>query len=73
MPLPYIIYMAKIKDNAVLELRELMREKELSAGTMARLIGCDSSQIGRWINGNTRPTLVYQRLIRKGLTRAKAL
>jgi len=50
-----------------------MEEKELSAGTMARLIGCDTSQIGRWIKGKARPTLVYQRLIRKGLNRAKSL
>jgi len=65
--------MEKIKDDIILELKQLMEEKSLSAGTMARLIGCDVAQIGRWIKGKARPTLVYQRLIRKGLNRAKSL
>jgi len=65
--------MKKIKDDVILELKQVMEEKSLSAGTMARLIGCDTSQIGRWIKGKARPTLVYQRLIRKGLNRAKSL
>jgi transcriptional regulator with XRE-family HTH domain len=63
----------KIKDEIVRELKQVMEKKKLSTGTMARLIGCDSSQIGRWIKGKARPTLVYQRLIRKGLNRAKSL
>jgi len=65
--------MKKIKDGIVLELKRIMREKGLSACTMSRLIGCDSSQIGRWIKGEARPTLVYQKLIHKGLKRAKNL
>lgn len=65
--------MKKIKDEIILELTQVMEEKKMSAGTMARLIGCDSSQIGRWTKGKARPTLVYQKLIRKGLNRAKAL
>jgi len=65
--------MKKIKDEIILELIKVMDEKNLSAGTMARLIGCDSSQIGRWVKGKARPTLVYQKLIRKGLNRAKSL
>ena len=64
--------MKKIKDEIILELKQIMDEKSLSAGTMARLIGCDSSQVGRWIKGEARPTLVYQRLIRKGLNKAKS-
>ena len=50
-----------------------MREKGLSACTMARFIECDSSQVGRWVKGQARPSLVYQKLIRKGLNRAKSL
>ena len=65
--------MKKIKDEIIVELKQVMGEKDLSAGTMARLIGCDSSQVGRWINGKARPTLVYQRLIREGLNKAKSL
>lgn len=65
--------MKKIKDEIILELKQIMDEKSLSAGTMARLVGCDTSQIGRWLKGEARPTLVYQKLIRKGLNRAKSL
>ena len=65
--------MKKIKDDIILELKRVMDEKDLSAGTMARLIGCDVAQVGRWIKGMARPTLVYQRLIRKGLNRARSL
>lgn len=65
--------MKKIKDEIILELKKVMEEKKLSAGTVARLIGCDSSMIGRWTKGKARPTLVYQKLIRKGLNRAKSL
>ena len=65
--------MEKIKDEVIQELKQIMEKKKLSAGTMARLIGCDSSQIGRWISGKSRPTLVYQLLIRKGINRAKSL
>jgi len=65
--------MKKIKDEIVLELKKVMKEKSLSACTMAKLIGCDSSQIGRWTKGKARPSLVYQKLIRMGLKRAKTL
>ena len=65
--------MEEIKEKIVIELKAVMDEKSLSAGIMARLIGCDVAQIGRWIKGEARPTLVYQRLIRKGIRRAKKL
>lgn len=65
--------MKKIKDKIVLELKQAMKEKGLSACTMSKLIGCDSSQIGRWIKGEARPTLVYQKLIRMGLNKAEKL
>jgi len=65
--------MKKVKNGIILELKQVMNDKGLSAGTMARLIGCDSSQVGRWIKGEARPTLVYQQLIRKGLNKAKSI
>jgi len=65
--------MKKIKDEIIIELKELMNEKNLSAGMMSRLIGCERSQISRWINGKARPTLIYRKMIRKGITKAKKL
>ena len=55
------------------ELKTTMKEKGFSADTMSKFIGCSSRQVERWIKGDAKPTLVYQRLIRKGIRRVKRL
>jgi len=65
--------MKKIKDKLILELKRIMDEKDLSSSTVARIIGCNQSQIGRWIKGLAKPTPVYRDLIRKGLKRTHNL
>jgi len=59
--------MKKIKDDLVLELKKVMKEKDLSASVVSRFIGCNQAQVGRWVKGQARPTSVYRDLIRKAL------
>jgi len=63
--------MKKIKDPLVLELKKIMAEKDLSAAVMSRFIGCNQSQVGRWVKGLAKPTPVYRDLIRKALKQLK--
>lgn len=55
------------------ELKEVMEEKGFSADTMSKFIGCSARQVGRWLNGEAKPSFVYQKLIKKGIKRVKKL
>ena len=55
------------------ELIAVKKERGFSADTMSKFIGCSSRQVERWIKGDARPTLVYQKLIRNGIRRVKKL
>jgi len=55
------------------ELKTIMRERGFSCDTMARFIGCSGKTVDRWLSGESNPTQVYQRLIRKGIRRVKKL
>jgi len=55
------------------ELKKVMKEKAFSPATMSRFIGCSGKQVERWLSGESKPTLVYRKLIRKGLRRVKKL
>ena len=55
------------------ELEELMKEKGFSAETMAKFIGCSGRQVDRWILRESKPTFVYQKLIRAGIKKVKKL
>ncbi|GAI61409.1 unnamed protein product [marine sediment metagenome] len=59
--------MKKIKDDLVLELKKIMKEKDLSASVVSKFVGCNQAQVGRWVKGQARPTSVYRDLIRKAL------
>ena len=65
--------MKKIKDELIVSLKKAMEVKGLSSSTVARIIGCNQSQVGRWIKGLAKPTPVYRDLIRKGLNRIHKL
>ena len=53
------------------ELKEVMACKALSADAMSKYIGCSARQVARWVSGESKPTRVYQDLIRKGIKRVK--
>ena len=53
------------------DLKDIMKWKGISAEAMSKYIGCSGRQVGRWVSGESRPTRVYQDLIRKGIKRAK--
>ena len=55
------------------DLKEVMKERGFSADTMSKHIGCSARQVARWVSGESKPTYVYQGLIRKGIKRAKNL
>jgi len=55
------------------ELRAVMREKGFSADTMSKFIGCSARQVDRWISGESKPTRVYQMLIKKGIKKVRNL
>lgn len=55
------------------ELKKVMEEKGLSADTMSKFIGCSARQVDRWVKEESKPTPVYQALIKKGIKRAEKL
>jgi len=55
------------------DLKQVMKERGFSADTMSKYIGCSARQVARWVSGESKPTHVYQSLIRKGIKRAKSL
>ena len=55
------------------DLKKVMKWKGISADTMSKYIGCSARQVARWVSGESKPTRVYQVLIRKGIKRAKDL
>ena len=55
------------------ELKKVMEEKGFSADTMSKFIGCSARQVDRWITGESKPTPVYQMLIKKGIKKVKSL
>ena len=57
--------------NIIEDLKEVMVWKGISADAMSKYIGCSARQVARWVSGESKPTCVYQKLIRKGIKRAK--
>ena len=59
--------------DLIKELKKIMKERNFSADSMSKFIGCSARQVDRWISGEAKPTLVYQTLIRKGINKVKKL
>ena len=59
--------------DLIKDLKDIMKWKGISADTMSKYIGCSARQVARWVSGESKPTHVYQDLIRKGIKRAKDL
>jgi len=57
--------------DLIKDLKDVMKWKGISAEAMSKYIGCSGRQVARWISGESKPTLVYQSLIRKGIKQAK--
>lgn len=55
------------------DLKDIMKEGGFSAETMSKFIGCSARQVYRWLSGESKPTNVYQILIRKGIRKVKKL
>ena len=55
------------------DLRSIMKKRGFSPATMSRFIGCSGKQVERWLSGQSKPTLVYRKLIRAGIKRVKKL
>ncbi|MBA7649674.1 hypothetical protein ES703_57472 [subsurface metagenome] len=59
------------KDPLVEELREIMKEKSLSANAAAKHIKTYPSQVIRWLEYQARPTPRYRRIIKRAIGRMK--
>jgi len=55
------------------ELKRVMKERGFSCDTMSKFIGCSARQVDRWLLGESKPTPVYQALIKKGIKKVKKL
>jgi len=55
------------------DLRAVMGEKGFSCDTASRFIGCSGRQVDRWLLGKSRPSFVYQTLIKKGIKKIRSL
>lgn len=59
--------------DLIAELKRIMEEKGFSCDTMSRFIGCSARQVDRWVLGESKPTMVYRELIKKGIRKVKRL
>lgn len=60
------------KKTAIKNLRAYMEKTELTIGPMAKIIGCGSRQISRWLKGEAMPSSVYAKMIDKAINRLQA-
>lgn len=59
--------------NLIEELDIVMKQKNLSPEDAARYIGCSFKQVYRWLEGTSKPSLIYRKAIRRGIERMKKL
>ena len=59
--------------NLIEELDIVMKQKNLSPEDAARYIGCSFKQVYRWLEGISKPSLIYRKAIRRGIERMKKL
>lgn len=62
-----------MNENLIVDLKEVMEEKGLSPENAAKFIGCSFNQVYRWLSGESKPTLIYRKAIRRGINRMKNL
>jgi len=60
-------------ENLIEELRLILSQKNLSPENAAHYIGCSFKQLYRWLGGESKPSLVYRRAIRRGIKRMEKL
>lgn len=48
-------------------LKELLKEKDLTAAWLSRRVGVSSAAVGMWVNGETMPGIIHARKIAKAL------
>jgi len=59
--------------NLIEELDLIMKQKDISPEHTARYIGCSFKQVYRWLGGESKPSLIYRKAIRRGIERMKKL
>ena len=59
--------------NLIEELDLVIKQKDLSPEHAARYIGCSFKQVYRWLEGTSKPSLIYRKAIRRGIERMKKL
>ncbi|NQT80277.1 MAG: hypothetical protein HQ555_07810 [Candidatus Aminicenantes bacterium] len=60
-------------DELIEELRRVMEDRRLSAITASRFIEVSSRQVYRWLKYEHRPTLIFRKMIKRGIERMKKL
>lgn len=59
--------------NLIEELGLIMKQKDISPEHAARYIGCSFKQVYRWLEGESMPSMIYRKAIRRGIERMKKL
>ena len=59
--------------DLIKELEAIMKERKVKANTAAMFIHCTARQVGRWIKGESIPSLLSREAIRRGINRMKRL
>lgn len=62
-----------MKRNLIEELSLVMDQKNLSPENAARYVGCSFETLYRWLEGSSKPSLIYRKAIRRGIERMKKL
>lgn len=59
--------------NLIEELDLVIKQKDLSPEHAARYIDCSFKQVYRWLEGTSKPSLIYRKAIRRGIERMRKL
>jgi len=60
-------------DQLIEHLRETMKKKNLSATGASRFIETTPRSVYRWLKYESRPTLIFRKMIRLGIKRIERL
>jgi hypothetical protein len=59
--------------DIVKELKEVIKEKQISPEAASRFIGASGRSVRRWVDGEAKPNLLGRQAIRRGIRRIQRM
>jgi len=59
--------------DLIQDLKQTIESKNISPDIASNFIECSSRQVYRWLRGESKPSFVYRKAIKRGLVKIKKL